>query len=53
MTAATFKKYRKYMKRMPQFKLTELFYTSYPVKNANAKEDVLVTPDGKRVALCF
>lgn len=54
LTRETFMKYVKCMKRMPQFGITKIvFYTGYPVKTADATEDVLVKPDGSRHKLAF
>lgn len=54
MTNATFMKYVKCMKRMPQFGIKRIvFYTGLPVKTASAQADVMVKPDGTKVPLSF
>lgn len=49
MTAQTFTQLVTYMHKFKN----KLHYASYPVLRKNAKEDVLVEPNGRRTKLCF
>lgn len=51
MTPASFAKYQKHMKSMPQFKIFIPFFNGYPVTKTDATDTRLVKPDGTSTAL--
>lgn len=53
MTKETFEKLSRYMKAMPFGHVKALYYTGYPISKNDAKEDAIISPEGKRIKICL